>query len=196
LGSRDNTAAIIFAELDTGFGAIANGLSNKVKAERVDFSLLPTILQTTNMHQYDILIVSSALASVEALDAIERIYSETSLPILWFVDTDIDHRAPNAIRNGVTSFVLDGLSPDRVDTLVSVTFERHKMYQDLRQELKDREEELLSRKIIERAKGILMKTKSMSEEDAYKTMRSMAMNQGKTLKDVSKTVIDMTDLLA
>lgn len=186
---------VVVAERDQQFQTIRQGCGSQFEVIRSDLLSLPAIGQSGSAPDFDILIVSSPASSDQMLSALEAFALAMEIPILWFVDTDASQLAGNAIRRGVTSFVPGGLSPDRVSTLVTISIERHRMYQTLRRELKDASEELESRKIVERAKGLLMKGKSLSEEDAYKTMRSMAMNQGKTMKDIAKSVISLSDLM-
>ena len=125
----------------------------------------------------------------------ERLAASTQLPILWFVKRDEENLAPQAIRGGVTSFVVDGLNASRIGPLITIAVERHKLVSTLQGELQKSKDNLAARKTVERAKGLLMQTRGMSEQEAYQSLRSTAMRQGKSLKSVCDAVISLSDLL-
>ena len=95
----------------------------------------------------------------------------------------------------MTSFVVDGLVAARVPTLIEVTMERFKLSEALRNELLKSQEELAARKVIERAKGLLMDKKQLNEQEAYRTLRELAMRQSKPIKDVAETLLMYSDIL-
>jgi two-component system, response regulator / RNA-binding antiterminator len=143
----------------------------------------------------DLLILSSESADPGQVATTERLAASEQVPIVWFVKCDDNGLAPSAIRAGVTSFVVDGLTPTRIAPLITIAMERYKLVAALQGELQKSKDSLAARKIVERAKGLLMQTRGMSEQEAYKTLRSMAMRQGKPLKSVCDAVISMSDLL-
>src|SRR5262249_26460395 len=100
-----------------------------------------------------------------------------------------------ALRAGVAAYVVDGLDAGRVKSIVDVAVARFDEYQRLRDELADAHDRLEERKLVERAKGILMKARSMSEDEAYQALRRMAMDRGKRLGEVAQQLIDMSTLL-
>jgi len=87
------------------------------------------------------------------------------------------------------------LDAARVKSIIEVAVARFSEYQRLRDELAEANQKLEERKLIERAKGILMESRGMSEEEAYRTLRSMAMDRGKRMSEIAKQVIDMADLI-
>jgi len=95
----------------------------------------------------------------------------------------------------VTSFVVDGLNASRIGPLITIALERHKLVSTLQGELQKSKDNLAARKTVERAKGLLMQTRGMSEQEAYQSLRSTAMRQGKSLKSVCDAVISLSDLL-
>ncbi len=91
--------------------------------------------------------------------------------------------------------MVDGLDPQRIQPVIEVARARFEDYQALRRELADATQKLSERKLVERAKGILMKSRSMDEDAAYKALRRLAMDRGKPLAAVARDVVDMAQLL-
>ena len=99
------------------------------------------------------------------------------------------------MRAGVAAYVVDGLDPARVKSIVDVACARFEEFQSLRTELADTRSKLAERKTVERAKGLLMKSRGVDEERAYQMLRKLAMDRGKPLAEVAKQVVDLGDLL-
>ena len=143
----------------------------------------------------DIVLLAKPSLNDADLQMISQMLASAPIPVLVFVDSDPQKMARAAIRTGVTSFVVDGLVAARVPTLIEVTMERFKLSEALRNELLKSQEELTARKVIERAKGLLMDKKQMSEQEAYRTLRELAMRQSKPIKDVAETLLMLSDVL-
>lgn len=143
----------------------------------------------------DVIAISAPTSEPDILTLAERILAVRPLPILIFVKDDLAGLAGLAVRVGVSSFVVDGLSVQRVGSLIVVARERFKMARALEDELQKSKENLAARKTVERAKGLLMKARGLDEQQAYEALRSMAMRQGKSIKSVCEAVIAMSDLL-
>ncbi|MEL6691748.1 MAG: ANTAR domain-containing protein [Pseudomonadota bacterium] len=143
----------------------------------------------------DIVLFAKPVLDDLDLQKISGMLEDTPIPVLVFVDSDPEKMARSAIRAGVTSFVVDGLVAARVPTLIEVTMERFKLSEALRSELLKSQEELAARKVIERAKGLLMDKKQLSEQEAYRSLRELAMRQSKPIKDVAETLLMYSDIL-
>ena len=96
---------------------------------------------------------------------------------------------------GVAAYVIDGLAPKRVRAVIDVAVARFAAFQALRTELGEVRSALSERKLVERAKGLLMQTRRMSEDEAFRTLRRLAMDQGKKLSEVSENVISLAKVL-
>jgi len=117
------------------------------------------------------------------------------LPIIMFVEGSDGALAREAIRSGISAYIVDGLTPPRVQPVVDIAIERFKMIDTLKKELEKSQESLEARKLIERAKGILMDKRGMSEAQAFKSMRELAMKESITIKQVSENILSVFDLL-
>jgi response regulator NasT len=112
-----------------------------------------------------------------------------------FVDSSDSQTTQSAIRAGVTAYVIDGLNPKRVRPIVDVAIARFQEHRALRQELEKTKASLNERKIIDRAKGLLMKERGMDEDEAYKLLRTQAMAQNRRLVDVAQALLTYADML-
>jgi response regulator NasT len=96
---------------------------------------------------------------------------------------------------GVSAYIVAGLQPERVKPVLDVALARFRREQQLLDELSDTRQKLAERKVIERAKGVLMGHHKLSEEQAYQKLRSMAMNKNLKLAEIAQRILDVEDLL-
>src|SRR6185436_10464569 len=100
------------------------------------------------------------------------------------------------VQAGVTSYIVDGMSPERLSPIVEVAIARFEAYQALQNELNAAKLKLSERKLVERAKGILMKSRNLPEDQAYRALRKLAMDKNQKLGDVARQVIEVSELLS
>jgi len=144
----------------------------------------------------DIIILGCARPPPEMFEAIHDISSTRPVPVLMFVDDPDPVLARDALQAGVSVYVVDGLTPIRVLPLIGIAIERFRMIDALHRELMKSREDLAARKSIERAKGLLMEQRGLSERDAYDAMRRMAMEKARPLKDIADTILNGSGLPA
>ena len=116
-------------------------------------------------------------------------------PIAMFVDQSDDAMIGAAIDAGVSAYVVDGLRKERVKPVLELAVRRFNAFAKMQSELDEARTALSDRKIIDRAKSILMNQRSLSEQDAYALLRSAAMNQGKKIVEVAQALITASELL-
>lgn len=143
----------------------------------------------------DVIIVSMDSPSRDTLEYIQSISANQPRPIVMFSSASDEKTIHAAIRAGVSAYVVDGLQPERLKGIMDVAIARFREFQNLREELRQAKENLAERKTIDRAKGILMKQRGLSEEEAYQALRKMAMNRNKKLVEIAESVITAFDLL-
>mgnify|MGYP000013427929 FL=1 len=95
----------------------------------------------------------------------------------------------------MSSYVVDSVPPERLDALVEVAIAQFEEFQHLRTERDDATRKLSERIVVDKAKGLLMKARSLTEDEAYHALRKLAMERGRKLADVAQDVIDMASLL-
>ncbi|MEI8168528.1 MAG: ANTAR domain-containing protein [Rhodoferax sp.] len=178
-------------------GLLENGF-NLVASLPADVFLTERLAQL----QPDLIIVD---AESEARDALEHVVMATRdarRPIVMFTnDSDTTH-VKAAVAAGVSAYIVAGLSAERIRPILDVAMARFEHEQALRQELADTKTELgelstelKDRKVIDRAKGLLMQRQGLSEPAAFAKLRKAAMDKGLKLADVAQRMLDMADLL-
>ena len=171
-------------------GLLENGY-NFVAVLPVDVFLPERLAQISP----DMIIVD---AESEARDTLEHVVMATRdarRPIVLFTNDDDTTHVRDAIAAGVTAYVVAGLASERVKPVLEVAMARFQHEEAMRRELTDARSQLSDRKVIDRAKGLLMKRHAVSEDEAYLRLRKAAMDKGMKLADVAQRILDVADLL-
>ena len=145
--------------------------------------------------QPDMIIVD---AESEARDALEHVVMATRQarrPIVLFTNDNDTRHVRDAVAAGVSAYIVAGLSPERIRPILDVAMARFEHEQGLRSELASAKTELHDRKVIERAKGLLMQRQNLDEPAAYAKLRKAAMDKGLRLGEVAQRMLDAADLL-
>jgi response regulator NasT len=100
------------------------------------------------------------------------------------------------VKAGISAYIVAGFSPERLETILDIAVARFEETRGLRNELNRTREALSDRKVIDKAKGILIAEKGMTEDEAYQTLRRMAMSQNSRMADMAKNLISITEVLA
>ena len=116
-------------------------------------------------------------------------------PIAMFVDRSDGAEIESAVAAGVSAYVVDGLRKERVKPILDMAISRFNAFARLKRELQDARSELEDRKVIEQAKGILMRQRGLDEAAAYALLRKTAMNQNRKLADVAQSLLTAASLL-
>ena len=143
----------------------------------------------------DVIIIDTHSPDRDTIEHLCVISQDTPRPIVMFSADGNTEKIREAVRAGVSAYVVDGLAAQRVQPILDVAIARFEALQSLRNELEDTQSQLADRKRIDRAKGILMKQRNLSEEDAYKWLRKMAMNENLKLAEVADQIIRAAKLL-
>jgi two-component system, response regulator / RNA-binding antiterminator len=143
----------------------------------------------------DIVLIDAGNPSRDILEELTLATAPMDRPVAMFVDQSDAPLTRAAIEAGVSAYVVDGLRADRIKPILDATIARFHMLQKIRIELTETRRALEERKIIDRAKGILMRARSIGEEDAYALLRKTAMDQGRKLSDVAQALVMTADLL-
>ena len=145
--------------------------------------------------QPDMIIVD---AESEARDALEHVVMATCQarrPIVLFTNDSDTRHVKDAVAAGVSAYIVASLSPERIRPIVDVAMARFEHEQGLRSELASAKTELQERKVIDRAKGLLMQRQNLDEAAAYAKLRKAAMDKGLRLGEVAQRMLDAADLL-
>jgi two-component system, response regulator / RNA-binding antiterminator len=172
-------------------GLLENGY-NIVAVLPVDVFLPERLAQI----QPDMIIVDAQSQARDTLEHVVMATRDARRPIVLFTEDDDTSHVRAAIAAGVTAYVVAGLAPERVKPVLDVALARFEHEEALRRELADARTQLSERKVIERAKGILMQRQGLSESQAFERLRKTAMDKGLKLADVAQRIVDVAELLA
>jgi len=117
------------------------------------------------------------------------------IPVIMFIENTDYIKAATATQAGVSAYVVDGFREDRIKPILSAAVTRFEASQKLQNKLLEVQNELKERKLIERAKGLLMKQRHCTEDEAYNALRNLSMKTNKRLGEISASIIDASMLL-
>ena len=143
----------------------------------------------------DIILIETESPSRDTLEHLGVMNRDMPRPVIMFSQDDDQDTIRQAIRSGVAAYVVDGFDIDRLRPVVDVALAHFEEHQALKRELAETSRKLSERKVIEKAKGILMKSRGMDEEAAYGALRKLAMERSQPLAKVAGNVVDMAELL-
>ena len=129
------------------------------------------------------------------LDQMFQISRCARRPVAVFVDQSDDETIAAAVEAGIGAYIVDGLRKERVGAILALAVSRFHAFNRLHEELERARQALEERKVVERAKGLLMKDRGIAEEQAYALLRKTAMNQNRRLADVAQSLILAAGLL-
>jgi response regulator NasT len=143
----------------------------------------------------DVVLMDLGSPSRDTLEEMLMVSRALAKPIAMFVDQSDDSMIAAAIDAGISAYVVDGLRKERVKPILDLAVRRFTAFARMQAELQEARTALADRKLIDKAKGILMSTRSLSEPDAYALLRTTAMNQGKRMSEVAEALITASELL-
>jgi len=144
----------------------------------------------------DVIVIDLENPNRDVLESMFQLSRAVQRPIAMFVDRSDQASIEAAVEAGVSAYVVDGLKRERVKPIVDMAISRFNAFARMARELEEARSQLESRKLIDRAKGILMATRGMSEADAYALLRKTAMNQNRKISDIAESLITAAGLLA
>ena len=143
----------------------------------------------------DLVLIDLANPSRDVLEDLSIASGAMDRPVAMFVDRSDASLTRAAIEAGVSAYVVDGLRADRIKPILDAAIARFHVFQRMRVELAATKTALEERKVIDRAKGMVMRAKGIGEEQAYALIRKAAMDQGKRIADVAAALVTAADLL-
>ncbi len=181
--STERAAMVAEALRNAGYGVVAE-LST---CENLQARVLET--------HPDVIVIDMDSPDRDTLEHMCCLSRETPRPVVLFTHDDDNEKIRTAMRAGVSAYVVNGLNSERIKPIIEVAVARFQEFQALRAELDEANSALAERKLIERAKGLVMKQRQCSEEEAYQALRKLAMSRNMRVAEVAKTVIAAAELL-
>ncbi|WP_244480413.1 ANTAR domain-containing response regulator [Rhizobium sp. Root1220] len=143
----------------------------------------------------DVIVIDIENPNRDMLESIFQISRAVKRPIAMFVDKSDEDSIVAAVEAGVSAYIVDGLKKERVKPILEMAVSRFNAFSRLQRELADAKSALEERKVIDRAKGVLMKVRGLSEEEAFALLRQTAMNEKKKIADIAQSVVTAAGLL-
>lgn len=151
----------------------------------------------TQVRQYapDVIIIDMASPDRDTLESLRTVNRETPKPVVFFAEHSDYETTQAAINAGVSAYIVDGVSENRLNSVMEVAIARFKAFQQLKSELEDCKLRLQDRKDVDKAKGVLMQHRNLSEEEAYQLLRKMAMDRNMKIGEAARNFIAAMALL-
>ena len=143
----------------------------------------------------DVIFIDLGNPNRDRLEAAFQVSRAAQRPIAMFVDSSDSDSTIAAVEAGVSAYVVNGLRKERVKPILDLAITRFNAFHRLQRELEETRNALAQRKAVERAKGILMKSKNISEDEAYSLLRKAAMSQNRKIVDVAESLVLAAGLL-
>ncbi len=144
----------------------------------------------------DVVIVDLSSPTRDMIEELTLATSPLDRPVAVFADRSDDSLTKAAIEAGVSAYVVDDLRPERLKPVMAAAITRFNMFRRMRDELAETKRALEERKLIDRAKGLLMKARGIGEDEAYALLRKTAMDQGRKISEVASALVTAADLLS
>jgi response regulator NasT len=143
----------------------------------------------------DIILIDLANPDRDTLEHLSLVSNARSRPVAMFVDHSDEAMTQAAISAGLSAYVVNGLQMDRIKPVIETAIARFRMITKMQSELTAAKQALSDRKTIDRAKGILIRARKISEDEAYSLLRKTAMDQGRKVIDVATALVTAAELL-
>ena len=143
----------------------------------------------------DIIVIDLENPNRDMLESLFQLSRAVKRPIAMFVDRSDRSSMEAAVEAGVSAYVVDGLKQERIRPILDMAITRFNAYSRMERELEEARSELEGRKIIDRAKAILMKSKGISEDEAHALLRKTAMNQNRKMTELAQSLVLAAGLL-
>jgi two-component system, response regulator / RNA-binding antiterminator len=158
-------------------------------------SEMTNLLATIYKIDPDVIVIDLENPRRDVLEQMFQVSRAVRRPIAMFVDQSDTASIQASVDAGVSAYIVDGLKKERIKSIIDLCVSRFNAFAKLQDELEKTKSALEERKVIDRAKGILMRVKNLNEEEAYVLMRSTAMREKKKIVEIAQSIITASDLL-
>src|SRR5262245_21229425 len=153
------------------------------------------LLSSIEQLRPDVIVIDTESPSRDVLEHLVVMTQHTPRPVVMFSSDGAPETIREALRAGVSAYVGDGMDPNRIRAIIDVAVAQFEDFQPLREELAEANLKLAERKLIERAKGLLIKNRGLDEAAAYSLLRKFAMDRKLRVAEVAQQIIEAADLL-
>lgn len=191
-----NKLRAILIEIDPTRGSTVEQLLNVADCEVVArYSDMAELLAQSARPAAEFVAIAADVLDSAILNDMVAIQSAAPSPLVMFAPDQQAHTIQRAVQVGVSAYVVDGVNPARMRSILEAAIARFRQFKALAEELHKTRCQLTERKVIERAKGIVMSQRGLAEDEAYKLMRKTAMDRNKRMVEIADSIIAASDLL-
>jgi len=191
----DSLRILIVDQNVTRAAVLEDGLREAGQTDVIVVRDMQNLLKRIVDAEPDVIFIDLENPNRDVLEQMFQVSRTVQRPIAMFVDKSDAGMTEAAVNAGVSAYVVDGLKKERIHSILELTISRFRAFNQLRSELDKTKQQLEERKLVERAKGILMKERGLNEEQAYALLRRAAMNENLKLSQVAQSIITAAKLL-
>jgi response regulator NasT len=195
MGAEQSPKIVIIDESPIRAAILEEGLREAGYTEVVHVSEMQSLLARIYALDPDIIVIDLENPSRDSLEQMFQVSRAVRRPIAMFVDQSDSASIQASVDAGVSAYIVDGLKKERIKPILDLCVSRFNAFAKLQDELDRTRNALEERKVIDRAKGILMKLKGLTEEEAYVLMRSTAMREKKKIGEIAQSILTASELL-
>jgi response regulator NasT len=195
MGAESSPKIVIVDESPIRAAILQEGLREAGFTDVVHISEMQSLLARIYALDPDIIVIDLENPSRDSLEQMFQVSRAVRRPIAMFVDQSDAASIQASVEAGVSAYIVDGLKKERIKPILDLCVSRFNAFAKLQDELDRTKHALEERKVIDRAKGILMKLKGLTEEEAYVLMRSTAMREKKKIGEIAQSILTASELL-
>lgn len=195
MSAEQSPKIVIVDESPIRAAILQEGLREAGFTQVVHISEMQSLLARIYAVDPDIILIDLENPSRDVLEAMFQVSRAVRRPVAMFVDQSDSASIQASVEAGVSAYIVDGLKKERIKPILDLCVSRFNAFAKLQEELERTKSQLEDRKVIEKAKGILMKVKSLNEDEAYVLLRSTAMREKKKIGEIAQSIITASEML-
>ncbi len=195
MSAEQSPKIVIVDESPIRAAILEEGLREAGYTGVVHISEMQSLLARIYALDPDVILIDLENPSRDVLEQMFQVSRAVKRPIAMFVDQSDAASIQASVDAGVSAYIVDGLKKERIKPILDLCVSRFNAFAKLQEELERTKSALEDRKVIDRAKGILMKVKGLSEEEAYVLLRSTAMREKKKISEIAQSIITASEML-
>jgi response regulator NasT len=195
MGAEQSPKIVIIDESPIRAAILEEGLREAGYTEVVQVNEMQSLLARISALDPDIIVIDLENPSRDSLEQMFQVSRAVRRPIAMFVDQSDSSMIQASVDAGVSAYIVDGLKKERIKPILDLCVSRFNAFAKLQDELDRTKNALEERKVIDRAKGILMKLKGLTEEEAYVLLRSTAMREKKKIGEIAQSILTASEML-
>ncbi len=195
MGAEQSPKIVIIDESPIRAAILEEGLREAGYTEVVQVNEMQSLMARISALDPDIIVIDLENPSRDSLEQMFQVSRAVRRPIAMFVDQSDSSMIQASVDAGVSAYIVDGLKKERIKPILDLCVSRFNAFAKLQDELDRTKNALEERKVIDRAKGILMKLKGLTEDEAYVLMRSTAMREKKKIGEIAQSILTASEML-